>query len=189
MDILFCDDDVIYDASWSRRFAALRKSMPNICLAEAGRDLFDIDISARPVDRVPRFGSNISNWRFRLSSILKHRQRRASKYSTSGYCDVFLGVSGVMVKPAFFSESAFEIPKVLWTVDDYWLSGHLETNKVPIWLNADAPRRADRPSRRVAALLDMVHEDHDRRAANLACIEYYRRTYGIWPPSLPGTPV
>jgi hypothetical protein len=184
IDILFCDDDVIYDAAWSQRFAAVRKTMSDVCIAEAGKDLPDIEIGSRPLDRLPRFGSDIHNWRFRLSSIWKHRQRRASKYSSSGYCDVFLGVSGVMVKPAFFSQPAFEIPNVLWMVDDYWLSGHFETNGIPIWLNADAPRRADRPTRRVAALLNTVHEDHDRHAANDACVEYYRRTYGIWQPSV-----
>ncbi|WP_146226086.1 glycosyltransferase family 2 protein [Phyllobacterium leguminum] len=183
VDILFCDDDVVYDASWSHRFATVRKTMPDVCIAEAGKDLPDINIASRPRDRLPRMGADTHNWRFRLSSMLKHRQRRASKYSGSGYCDVFLGVSGVMVKSAFFSESVFEIPNILWTVDDYWLSGHLEANGIPIWLNADAPRRFDRPNRRVAALMALVHEDHDRHAANQACVDYYRRTYGIWQPS------
>lgn len=183
VDILFCDDDVIYDASWSQRFATVRKTMPDVCIAEGGKELADIYIGTRRLDRLPRMGNDIHNWRFRFSSILKHRQRRASKYSSSGYCDVFLGVSGVMVKPAFFSEAVFNIPDILWTVDDHWLSGHLETNGIPIWLNADAPRRFDRPNRRVAALLTTVYEDHDRCAANNACTQYYRQTYGIWQPS------
>ncbi|APY14431.1 glycosyltransferase family 2 protein [Brucella sp. 10RB9214] len=183
IDILFCDDDVFYDASWTQRFAEARKAKPGACIAEGGKDIPGIEESSHSKDRLPRHGNDINNWRFRLSSIIKHRQRRASKYSSSGYCHVFLGVSGVMVKPAFFSETAFDIPDILWTVDDYWLSGHLETNGIPIWLNADAPRRADRANRRVAALLNAVHEGHDRHAANRACIEYYQRNHGIWLPT------
>ncbi|MBC2883926.1 glycosyltransferase family 2 protein [Ochrobactrum sp. CM-21-5] len=182
IDILFCDDDVAYDPHWTQRFADLRKIMPNACLTEGGKDILDIDIHSRTQNLLPRAAGTSRNWRFRLASIIKHRQRRASLYSRSGYCDVFLGVSGVMVRPAFFSPTVFDIPDILWTVDDYWLSGHLATNHVPIWLNADAPRRSDRASRRVESLMAMVHEGHDRQAANQACIDYYRRTYGVWQP-------
>ena len=180
IDILFCDDDVAYDRHWTQRFADLRKTMPKTCLTEGGKDIPDIDLSSRPHNLLPRAEGKSRSWRFRLASIIKYRQRRVSLYSKSGYCDVFLGVSGVMVRPEFFSQTAFDIPNILWTVDDYWLSGHLATNGIPIWLNADAPRRADRASRRLHSLMAMVHEGHDRHAANQACVDYYRQTYGIW---------
>jgi len=182
-DILFCDDDVVYDPHWTRRFADLRKTMPKACLAEAGKDIADIAPASRSPERLPRAGGGVRDWRSRLASIIRHRQRRASFFLNSGYCDVFLGVSGVMVRPEFFSQTAFDIPEILWTVDDFWLSGHLETRGVPIWLNADAPRRADRASRKVESLKAMVHDGYDRHAANQACVDYYRQNYGIWQPT------
>lgn len=185
IDLLFCDDDVIYDNKWAQRYIELRKTMPNTCIAEGGYDIADINISARSQDRLPRVTTANRDLLFRLASMIKYRQRRASYYTKSGYCDIFLGVSGAMVRPAFFKPSVFEIPEILWAVDDYWLSGHLETNNIPIWLNADAPRRHDGSSRRIASLLNMVHDGHDRHASNKACIDYYRSTYGIWQSSRP----
>ena len=182
VDILFCDDDVVYDSRWTERFAALRHKMPGVCLAEAGKDILDVLPGSRPADRLPRASRKRRDLRFRLGSMLRHSQLRASEYARSGFCDVFLGVGGVMLRPDFFTDAAFAIPDVLWTVDDYWLSGNLELNGIPIWLNADAPRRREQGSRRIAALKSMVHDEHDRQAANAACVDYYRQTYGIWLP-------
>ena len=183
VDILFCDDDVVYDSRWTQRFALLRDKMPFVCLAEAGKDILDIEAGSRPADRLPRAARSRRDMRFRLRSMVRHRQLRASEYVKSGFCDVFLGVGGVMLRPEFLTEAAFAPPDVLWTVDDYWLSGNLAVNGIPIWLNADAPRRRERGSRRIAALKAMVHDEHDRTAANAACVDYYRRNYGIWLPT------
>jgi glycosyltransferase involved in cell wall biosynthesis len=178
VDILFCDDDVIYDPKWSWRFAKLREKMPDVCLAEAGKEIADAIF--RAPDRLPRVHRGPRALRHRLLSLLKHRRRLTSHYLESGYCDIFLGVSGVMVRPSFFTGAAFDIPEILWTVDDVWLSGNLEAKGIPIWLNADAPRRRERRNRRISSLKDLVHQGHGRRAANQACVEYFRKTMGIW---------
>jgi hypothetical protein len=54
------------------------------------------------------------------------------------------------------STAAFDIPDLLWTVDDIWLSGQLAVNGVPI--------------RKIT--------DHEQ--ANRACIRHFQREYGIW---------
>jgi hypothetical protein len=181
VDILFCDDDVIYDRKWTRRFAELREKMPRTCIAEAGKEIQSITF--RAPDRSPRMHRGRRSLRYQLSSLIKHRRRLVSKYLESGYCDILLGVGGAMVRPDFFTEAAFDIPDILWTVDDFWLSGQLEINNIAIWLNADAPRRRERRSRRIAALKNMVHAGHDRNDANRAGVDYFRKTYGIWQPT------
>lgn len=179
-DILFCDDDVSYDSHWSERYANLRKSHQRTCLAEGGYDLKDIDLSSRAADRLPRVSNQNRDFYFRIRSMLKFRQRRASYYTQSGYSDIFLGVSGAMLRPTYFNEKMFDILGLLWTVDDYWISGNLAVNNVPIWLNADAPRRHDGAGRRISSLLNMVHEGHGRHDANKAAIDYFRENYGVW---------
>lgn len=179
-DILFCDDDVYYDAHWAERYAKLRLTHQRTCLAEGGYDFKDIDPASRPEDRLPRVSNQNRDLLFRVGSMLKYRQRRASYYTQSGFSDIFLGVSGAMVRPTYFDEKVFDIPGLLWTVDDYWISGNLAANNVPIWLNADAPRRHDGASRRISSLLNMVHEGHGRHDANKAAIDYFRENYGVW---------
>jgi len=170
VDILFCDDDVTYDRKWTRRFAELRKKMPRTCIVEAGKDISSINL--RPPYPLPRV--------VRTRRNLFRRLRRKSGFMESGYCDILHGVGGAMVRPDFFTDAVFDIPETLWMIDDIWLSGNLEANSTPIWLNADAPLRHERRSKRIAALYNMVHEGRGRLAANQAGIEYLRKTRGIW---------
>ena len=74
------------------------------------------------------------------------------------------------------------LPEILWMVDDIWLSGQLALNEVPIWLNAEDPRRTKGSSNEVkeASLRKLVHEGHGRTEANQACVDYFRNTYRIW---------
>ncbi len=170
VDILFCDDDVAYDQNWTQRFAKLREMMPRACLVESGKDIKGI--AARNPQRLPRLQR-------KPRTLLRHILRKSS-YEASGYCDILMGVGGVMVRPDFFTEAAFDIPSVLWAVDDIWLSGQLEMNSIPIWLNAEAPRRRERQNKRIAPLAKTVNDDHQRDEANRAGIAYFQETYGIW---------
>jgi hypothetical protein len=170
IDVLFCDDDVAYDRDWSSRFAAVRTLRPDVCVVEAGKDISSI--RERPSDRLPRM--------HRGRSRLWRRITRKSSFLASGYCDLLMGVGGGLVRPDFFTERVFDIPDMMWPVDDIWLSGQLELNRVPIWLNAKAPRRKERRSKDVASLRRMIHAGHGRNDLNAAGIAYLRKQYGIW---------
>jgi hypothetical protein len=115
---------------------------------------------------------------FRLATLLQVKPR---PFTEDGYVDILEGFRGVMIRPEFIPPEAFDIPDILWTVDDPWLSGHLTRNGVPIWLYADAPPW-QQPykahfSHRLGAF---VYKDHGRLKADTAVIEYFRETYGIW---------
>jgi hypothetical protein len=104
-----------------------------------------------------------------------------NKYSRSGYADIGEGFCGIMVKPSFFDESVFEIPDVMWSVDDVWLSGHLLKNGHAMWVNKDI-FALERPTalQRVDPLYAAVIDGVDRPNANRICAEYMQETYGIW---------
>jgi hypothetical protein len=107
---------------------------------------------------------------------------KPSKGTSSGYVDILEGWGGVLVRPEFFDKISFEIPELLWTVDDVWLSGCLERREVPIWLNVNNKVRASANSNEMkdAALRNFIHNGHGRVAANRACIKYFQEKYRIW---------
>lgn len=180
VEILFCDDDRSYDPDWTKRFLELRMLKPGLCLAEGGKDLEDLEEAGRDPARLPRVKLRIDTLKGRLETAFRSKKRPISRFSASGYCDVFLGSRGVLVRPEFFAQSVFDIPDTLWTVDDFWLSGHLETRDIGIWINGSAPFLGERKVGGVSPLRTFVFNGHGRGTANNACVEYYRRTCGIW---------
>lgn len=183
VDLLFCDDDKIYDPRWHGRFKRNRLAHPDKCLVEAGQDLPDIADDARPASRLPR----AKRWSrkplsYRIKRVLSLFTIKSSMYARSGHVDILGGHAGVMVRPDWFDAEAWDIPEILWTVDDPWLSGHLERKGIPIWLIAEIRGMSTSDASEVDALHNLVHEDHDRVRADLAAIDHMRRTYGIWTP-------
>lgn len=181
VDVVFCDDDKCYDPDWLARFKRLARQMPGSCLCEAGETFPDINDAARPPQRLPRMQRIRKNGLYRLIRILSLTTYKPHQFSASGHVDMLCGYGGVRVRPEFFPDEAFNIPDILWTVDDTWLSGMLEVAGVPIWLNADAPRPRGSRAGEVEPLVKLVDQDHDRVEADLACIAYFRKHYGIWP--------
>lgn len=179
-DILFCDDDKIYDQNWHRRFKKQAEIHPRTCIVEVGETFPDIADSIRPPDRLPRGYRQRKNWLYRLKRIASLTLHKPHIYSNSGYVDQISGFGGVLVRADWFDDEVFDIPDILWTVDDPWLSGHLERNGIPIWLNGKGRFPGFASIGRKHALLDLVEQGHDRINADLAVIDYMRKTYGIW---------
>jgi hypothetical protein len=183
VDILFCDDDKLYDRDWHARLKRARKAHPGACLVEAGESLPDIADNERPADRLPR----ARRWMrkplsYRIKRLLSLFTIKSPIYAASGYVDILNGHGGVMLNPDWIPHQAWDIPDILWTVDDPWLSGHLERQNVPIWLVAGVSRMNVSQAGAVDALHDHVESGHGRVMADIAAIEYMRRTYGIWQP-------
>lgn len=182
VDILVCDDDLIYDRNWHRRMKTLRQRMPKTCIVEAGETFPDIADSVRPADRLPRGRRRRKGVRYRMIRGLTLTMHKPHIYEFSGYVDQISAYGGVMVRPGWLDEAAFHIPDILWTVDDPWFSGHFERLGVPIWLNARGRAPASGPGARRFALQHHVEQGHDRVLADLAAIDYFRTRYGIWTP-------
>jgi hypothetical protein len=185
-NILFCDDDRLYDPGLVSSMLAVMAERPGCCIAAYGRDIpGDLGRPARPPSRLPRANRPPgSELRRALAEFRRLSAARPLGARTSGFVDLLVGYCGVMVKPSYFAPGVFVIPPVLWAVDDIWLSGQLELQDVPIWVDDRIPMPVERKDvMGVAALLDATIEDHGRDAANRACVTYFRDTHGIWMPS------
>ncbi len=184
VEILFCDDDQPYDPDWAQRFLDARLLQPNACLVEKGYDLdtrpngskYHIDKS--PLPRARRRHKGIGYRVFRLATGFTRKLR---PYVEDGYVDVLEAYRGAMIRPEFLPKEVYDIPDILWTVDDPWLSGHMTQNGVPIWLNTSAPLwKHPYEAHFCERLGKFTYRDHDRLKADTACFEYFRNTYGIW---------
>lgn len=180
VDILFCDDDKIYDQNWHGRFKAQAALRPDTCIVEAGETFPDIADTHRPADRLPRVVRREKNLKYRLFRISTLGLIKPNQYMRSGYVDQISGWAGVLVRPDWFAEEAFDIPDILWTVDDPWLSGHLELKGIPIWLNAPLRQTRSADIGNVHALLNYTDSGHGRVEADLAAIDHFRSRFGIW---------
>lgn len=180
--ILFCDDDKLYDPKWAQRFldAALHK--PECCICEEGGQLSAPQYANDGWQgaREPRAGFINKGFSYRLKRAASLGTWKPSKAKAAGYVDILEGWGGVLVKPEFFDSACFDIPDVLWTVDDVWLSGCLERRGIPIWLNTENKIRSIGRKREIAALNNFVYNGYDRIDANRACIEFFRENHRIW---------
>ncbi|MCU0900025.1 MAG: glycosyltransferase family 2 protein [Cypionkella sp.] len=189
VDLLYCDDDMIYDRSLNRLLKDGRATHPNAALCPVAYDLPGSAQRRQP--RVKRWGK----------AAMDQHLADPSKKGTplplvraSGYADVMAGWGSVMVRPEFFDDRVFDIPSNLWMVDDPWLSGHLALRRVPIWACAETlpPRRREHVQRDIAPLFFAVIDGKSRQDSDAACVAHYR-ALGVWnetpPPSVSPPPV
>ncbi len=174
-EILFCDDDRIYDPEWLGRFVAGRTAHPDCAIVEAGRFVPGFRGTATPRARPRRKG-----WRYRLARIASLGLYAPPPWVSSGHVDVLKGFGGVLIRPQFIPDFAFDIPDILWTVDDPWLSGCLAANGVDIWLNAGTIPSIERRIAGRDSLLKFSVRGHGRDDANHACFRWFQGNRGIW---------
>lgn len=174
--ILYCDDDRLFHPEWAANMLRESDLHPAECIAEVG------EVVELTVRKAFRPSNTYRVLRIATLGLYGYFYRKKNRALDPGYgrVDICKGYGGVLVRPEFFTDAVFDIPELLWTVDDFWLSGQLALNGVPIRKftrseNSEKTNLAD-----VSALADYVYLDHDRHDANLACIRYFQETYGIW---------
>jgi hypothetical protein len=176
--IIYCDDDRIYDYNWIKRLTDIAKTDTNACVAES---CFSVTYQLSRVawrDKRP-----IAYRLLRTLSLGLFRPYQ----KMNDYCDIAEGFGGVLVRPHFFCPEAFDIPDILWTVDDIWLSGWLAINGHKILrtsgnnkgLSSDLISNG-RSVGKITGLNRYVYRKHDRNLANEACIEYMQKNHRIW---------
>jgi hypothetical protein len=191
VELLFCDDDRAYPPDWTARFLAARRAHPDSVLCIAGRHAETMAVSTGANRMQPRAVRRwrLTDWRFQLHYLslqLKAgrkniRAPHRKVYKRSGYVDIFEGFGGVMVQPQMLQDpTAFQIPAVLWAVDDVWLSGMLAQAGVPIWLEANIPDPPETSADDEAPLHAAVIDGAGRNEANAIAVQYMQETYGVW---------
>lgn len=172
VDLLFCDDDMLYHPDLHRQFKAQRAAHPKAAICAVSHNLPGV---------IPRHHPRMLRWR--AEDLARHKADQASQplIRQSGYADVLEGWGGAMVRPAFFDKRVFDIPADLWMVDDPWLSGHLALRGVPIWTCAEAlpPRRRPHVQRDIAPLFFAVIDGKTRQDSDAACAAHYQ-ALGVW---------
>ena len=193
VNLLLCDDDRRYKPGWAQAFLDAQKDHPNDCIAIAG---FEADrygqskMLDRPQPRAVRrsrtwdlkFQAKMV-WEFLFPPVDRKYLREPTRvtFKSSGYVDCFEGFGGALMKPDFFDDGSFDIPEVIWAVDDVWLSGCLAVKGVRIWALADEHDTQHTPAGVYDALHKATIEGADRDDANSACIKHFQDTHGVWP--------
>ena len=190
-DIFYCDDDHIYARDWVSRMIRQRKGRLDHCVATIN-DVVRHDNGIIPPPRQPlavkRQKARAYDLELRARRMLARLSGRRrvkpffKRIAKGGYGSVACGVGGVLVRPDFFDDQFYDIPPVLWAVDDFWLSGHFERKGIPIWVASHFRWPGELPAGRVDALYHTVIDGVDRAEANAACVRYMQDTYGIWLP-------
>jgi len=171
--IIFCDDDKIYDPGWAQRFIDYKQNNQNVAICESSLDVRTLEARKYRADNPIKY---------RLRRLMSLGRWKPTKNPPIGDHLIFEGVGGVLVEPKFFEDDVYNIPDILWTVDDVWLSGHVTKNGYKIRHNVAGPQTEPTPTsnHHKFALHDLVYKNHNRYAADMACVEYYRKNHGIW---------
>jgi hypothetical protein len=193
-DIIYCDDDRTYHRTWFEKMLAARGLRSDIAVATSGLGHVDEvgilkpsqhgrpPVRTRPSDLTLGQAKDLLIRKIKqlTTGVIDPKPPMLVRYHKPGFVHIAEGFGAVLVKPDFFDASMFEIPPVLWTVDDIWLSGHLERRGIGILCAAGFPFPTATDAHDFAALGDSEIEGADRFAANSACVKYMQETYGIW---------
>jgi hypothetical protein len=181
--ILFCDDDCIVPHGWAKRLFAIQSQRSDQAVAvyvrpsylsdtplPEGRQAWEVPISLDLPYRASRLAHKL------LGTSVANRR----PFWISGYGDVFFGVGGVVVRPEFFDDVAFDIPDIAWPVDDIWLSAMLARKGIRIY----CPWRAALPKTQDASeqdsLVRAIFQGKNRQKLNRAAALHCRDCFGIW---------
>lgn len=181
--ILFCDDDCIVPPGWANRLFALQARRPDQAVAvyvrpsylsqttpPAGRQAWQVPVTLDLPYRMSRLAHKL------LGTPVAYRR----PFWRAGYGDVFFGVGGVVVRPDFFDDVAFDIPDIAFLVDDIWLSAMLARQGIRIY----CPWRAALPKTQEIStqdsLQDATFDGKGRQGLNSAAARYCHDRFGVW---------
>ena len=189
-DLIYCDDDRVYESGWIEEILRQGTGKKGHCIATSILHLEMVG-AAEKQTRIPRaqlqrkLGGRLPGLVKRkikqfTTGVIDPKPKKFERWTTAGYGDIAEGYGAVLVKPDYFDEAAYDIPAGLWSVDDVWLSGHLERKGIPIWCGASFTNPEYAEASACDALFEAVLDGLDRNEANLACVRYMQQTYGIW---------
>jgi len=186
VDILFCDDDRIYAPGWAAEFLRAKRNKPGCAITKRGLSASGLvgttdvrKLQPRAVRRPVKMDVEFHAKRL-LTRVTGGGAPERRLFRRSGYVDMFEGCSGVLVRPEFFDDAAFDIPKVAWLVDDVWLSGILAKNDIGIWLVANTLTPKNTDAQQQAPLAAEVVNGDGRHKINQAAVRHVQQTFGVW---------
>lgn len=194
INLIYVDDDRVFGKTWVEQCLAQRRAHPGAAICGAGfslKERYGYSFADDPLPRAVFAPDPRLQLRVQISRLLravplsgkgtKDLKAAVRRFDQSGHVDIAEGYGGVMVRPEFFDDGSFDIPPVVWAVDDIWLSGCLTRQGIPIWADKDlwSVREVIDTSLH-HPLFKAVIDGASRHEANRACVDYMRQTYGIW---------
>lgn len=184
VQILFCDDDLLYPAGWARRLFDAQAGRPTEAVATMGRIYAHKRSNPQlkrpharqllhrhdPIYRAGRL----------FSKLFGARQPLWRPTIFPGYIELLFGAGGVVVRPDFFDDEAFDIPEEAWPVDDIWLSAQLARKQIPIYCPWRFPCAPSAVQADTDSLLDAEFMGATRQESNREAVVTCQQRYGIW---------
>jgi hypothetical protein len=183
VQILFCDDDIVVPAGWANRLFSIQAKRRDEAVA----------VYTRPACRQRAKRLRFKHaWQVPIQYDIPYRSSRLVNklIGTSvayrrpfwfpGYGDILFGVCGVVIRPEFFDDIAFNIADICWPVDDIWLSAMLARKNIPIYcpMFGTFPRSQEASS--FDALADNEFDGKRRAQLNSEAVRYCRNRFNIW---------
>ena len=182
VQIIYCDDDRIYNKNWIRNLVTAAECNPASAIC-------DECMSIRTV--ASRYYLSYKNLRYKIKQLRKAlllRRYRPHPIKKNNAADIAQGFGGVLVKPYFFNDMVFSVPDAFWSVDDIWLSGNMTLNEIKILWSGRCHTEKSLPmsvdgqdigQMQDALALSQFH-GLDRSSADFYAVRYYQKNFGIW---------
>ena len=175
--IIYIDDDRNYSPQLFEDLLISSEEFPNCAICTHGvavsRQLTEAHWKSRPLQ-------------YRMFRILSANAWNPKRKAENSCEDLIAeGYGGVLVKPSFFTETLFEFPPALRSVDDVWISANLAFNHVQIQkLKKQLPNQPliseGLDIGMLNSLLKRRDGDMNRFQANESCIKYSQEILGVW---------
>ena len=183
--ILFCDDDCHPARDWARRLFKIQSNRPNEAVAGYVRPVHGYVENDVTTDLGRAWQLPIQYDVVYRASRLLHRLfgthvSRRRPFIVPGYGEIFFGVGGVVVRPDFFDDVAFDIPRIAFPVDDIWLSAMLARKNIQIYCPFMLPLPASISSSAIEALLSNSFDSMSRQELNRFAAQYCQEEFGVW---------
>lgn len=193
--IIFCDDDRIYDKDWAQKRLDQSAEHPECAITGSGLFVETFNdqqrqYNANQLPRAARYPKYMDvpykiarAFRIALNEGIKAAfttKFAKPTFRKSGYIDIFEGFSGVLVKPRFFTKDVLNIAEVAQFQDDIWLSANIAKNGFQIWTDAGEFRPKFSEADEMEPLNLQIFEGANRRDLNRKIIQYCQEHMGIW---------
>jgi len=191
--IVYCDDDRLAHPNFVQNLIEASQVRPGYIIANSGWDVDILGVTPLRDDEEPRakrlkslfdlpyrarrLGQDVSKMFGRKS---EYRPKRSWSFRKAGCLDVMEGAGGVLLKSDYLSDQVFDVPPRVWSVDDVWLSGMAVLKGTKIYAN-NGYIPYEVKGAETSALCNQTIESLSQWEANLECVRFLQKTYGIWP--------
>ena len=177
--IVYCDDDRVYHPDWLARLAATSKRHPGCAISDECNSIAAIGHKYRHPKK---------DWRYRMKRAVSFGYYAPYLVNRETDWDVAEGFGGVLIRPSFFSDAVFDIPRQVRTVDDIWLSANLLAKGTDIvWTRRKTSERSktlhvdgQRLGRDEDALTVVTIDGMDRATADYKAVDFCQNKLNVW---------